>query len=636
GEVHGFIWENGKMTDLSLPGSNSRATAINENSQVIGYCSPADGSQHWFIWKNGEVTYLENVGTSFYATAINNKGQVIGYYVDKDRSTHGFIWENGDITDLGTLGGNTNAIAINDNSQVIGYSYLTNGSQHGFIWEDGKMTDLGSLGGSASYASAINNRGQVVGYSNLSSGKQHGFIWEDGKMTDLGSLGDFSCAQAINENGQVVGSTSISGSESDCGFIWENGRMIALGAPNPNSYYSYAIGIDNNGQVIGGFSDLGNTERHGAIWKDGKITDLGINMVCVAINERGYVVGNYYIVNDIINKISHGFILAETVPVIIINPYDTQPTNKDITVTASVYDGTLNETSHAFIQNGSFTFTATNEACNTVSKTITITNIDKTPPNIKLCGNPVKYLTSGEPYIDEGAQASDNVDGDITSRISVSGSVYTNVPATYILKYSVFDKAGNEAIPVTRTVIVTPSNTITAGFDLSSPADVRIIFSGNGKLLSIKNGPTDLTRWDFDISGNMVTIKKSYLTYFFTKFNSPSQKLNLTLEFDTGNNPVLTVGRIFAVNMLSASCTVFDPSNPQNITVTLVGNPLKSLKNGPTDLTKWDYSLSGNILTIKKSYLTYFFTKFNSPKQKLNLSVEFNAGNNLVLTVERK
>ena len=68
-------------------------------------------------------------------------------------------------------------------------------------------------------------------------------------------------------------------------------------------------------------------------------------------------------------------------PVITIVPYGTKPTNKDITVTASVNKGTLNERSHTFIANGSFTFKATDEAGNVTTKVIGITNIDKVPPN---------------------------------------------------------------------------------------------------------------------------------------------------------------------------------------------------------------------------------------------------------------
>ncbi len=67
-----------------------------------------------------------------------------------------------------------------------------------------------------------------------------------------------------------------------------------------------------------------------------------------------------------------------------IGDYDTSPTNKDITVTATTSDGTLNETSHTFSENGSFDFIVTDESDNTSMKTVTITNIDKIAPEITI------------------------------------------------------------------------------------------------------------------------------------------------------------------------------------------------------------------------------------------------------------
>ena len=67
-------------------------------------------------------------------------------------------------------------------------------------------------------------------------------------------------------------------------------------------------------------------------------------------------------------------------PIITIDPYIETPTNNDITVTANTNEGTLNFTSHTFIVNDSFDFIATDAAGNTTTRTVTITNIDKTPP----------------------------------------------------------------------------------------------------------------------------------------------------------------------------------------------------------------------------------------------------------------
>jgi len=78
---------------------------------------------------------------------------------------------------------------------------------------------------------------------------------------------------------------------------------------------------------------------------------------------------------------------------------------------------------------------------------------DTTPPVITLNGDNPLYLNVGDEFVDPGATATDDVDGDLTEQIVVTGSVDTSKPGEYILTYTVSDSAGNTA-SVTRTVIV--------------------------------------------------------------------------------------------------------------------------------------------------------------------------------------
>lgn len=76
-----------------------------------------------------------------------------------------------------------------------------------------------------------------------------------------------------------------------------------------------------------------------------------------------------------------GTITADTTaPVISIGSYTTTPVNTDIVVTATTNEGTLNYSTHTFTVNGSFDFIATDSAGNVATKTVTISNIDKTAP----------------------------------------------------------------------------------------------------------------------------------------------------------------------------------------------------------------------------------------------------------------
>ena len=66
----------------------------------------------------------------------------------------------------------------------------------------------------------------------------------------------------------------------------------------------------------------------------------------------------------------------------------------------------------------------------------------------------------GTTYVDPGATATDNVDGNITSRLSTYGvgSVKTTAPTSvsspYVITYDVTDSSGNAATPGLRYVIV--------------------------------------------------------------------------------------------------------------------------------------------------------------------------------------
>ncbi|MGB1424498.1 MAG: DUF5011 domain-containing protein [Pseudomonadales bacterium] len=80
---------------------------------------------------------------------------------------------------------------------------------------------------------------------------------------------------------------------------------------------------------------------------------------------------------------------------------------------------------------------------------------DTAAPVISLIGFENVWHALGTSYTDLGATAIDDIDGDISAKITASGSVNANVLGTYTIVYSVSDAAGNKAEQVTRTVTVT-------------------------------------------------------------------------------------------------------------------------------------------------------------------------------------
>ena len=68
----------------SLPASDERSResyplAINEHGQIVGASQTRSGHMHAFLWQNGKMTDLSPVGElESYATALNERGQIVG------------------------------------------------------------------------------------------------------------------------------------------------------------------------------------------------------------------------------------------------------------------------------------------------------------------------------------------------------------------------------------------------------------------------------------------------------------------------------------------------------------------------------------------------------------------------------
>lgn len=78
---------------------------------------------------------------------------------------------------------------------------------------------------------------------------------------------------------------------------------------------------------------------------------------------------------------------------------------------------------------------------------------DTTPPVITLKGSNPMSMSLNSTYTEPGFTANDNKDGDVSAKVSVSGTVNNNLKGAYTLTYSVTDAAGNVGT-ATRTVNV--------------------------------------------------------------------------------------------------------------------------------------------------------------------------------------
>jgi len=84
---------------------------------------------------------------------------------------------------------------------------------------------------------------------------------------------------------------------------------------------------------------------------------------------------------------------------------------------------------------------------------------DTVAPRVRLIGNAAVHVMQNALYIDQGAIAIDNVDGNLTGVIATTNPVNTAIPATYTVTYNVNDFAtpANAGV-ATRAVIVHPAS----------------------------------------------------------------------------------------------------------------------------------------------------------------------------------
>ena len=130
---------------------------------------------------------------------------------------------------------------------------------------------------------------------------------------------------------------------------------------------------------------------------------------------------------------------------------------------------------------------------------------DTTVPVITLLGDPSVTLTVGETYLDDGATASDDTDGNLTTSIVTVNGVDTSAAGTYTVTYNVSDAAGNAATQVSRTVVVeaaAPSDTTAPVITLSGDASLTLTVGET----YLDDGATASDDTDGDLTASIVTV----------------------------------------------------------------------------------------------------------------------------------
>ncbi|MFL0810243.1 MAG: DUF5011 domain-containing protein [Agarilytica sp.] len=125
--------------------------------------------------------------------------------------------------------------------------------------------------------------------------------------------------------------------------------------------------------------------------------------------------------------------------------------------------------------------------------------VDTTPPVITVLGNNPQEISIGEAFIDSGASATDNVDGSVPVTATGVEEVDTSNEGTYLITYNAVDAAGNQAIPQTRTVIVTP-DTVAPVITLLGDNPMNLLVGSE----YIEENATAIDNVDGDLSASIV------------------------------------------------------------------------------------------------------------------------------------
>jgi hypothetical protein len=140
---------------------------------------------------------------------------------------------------------------------------------------------------------------------------------------------------------------------------------------------------------------------------------------------------------------------------------------------------------------------------------------DAIDPVIRLNGGASVSVVLNTPYVDAGATASDDIDGDITSEITLDSTALNhNHTGNYTLIYSVSDKTGNSS-SVERVVNVRNESTYFQGnYSVTTHKAGSVAYTDMISASTTKNNRLTIARFAnysnasvyFDISGYDITI----------------------------------------------------------------------------------------------------------------------------------
>jgi probable HAF family extracellular repeat protein len=174
-QQHSFVLDNGEFAKIDFPRAvETQALGINNFGQVVGTYMNADGTFGSFLWENGQIRDIDIPGiprTNAAVSDINDSGQIVGAATPGDNALYGFLLSGGVVTKFQPSGvAITFAQGINNNGQIVGTTYAdgTQRTARGFVLAQGAtgpfttITHPNALQ-NVTVAFGLNNQGAIVG-----------------------------------------------------------------------------------------------------------------------------------------------------------------------------------------------------------------------------------------------------------------------------------------------------------------------------------------------------------------------------------------------------------------------------------------------------------------------------------------
>jgi len=231
-----------------------------------------------------------------------------------------------------------------------------------------------------------------------------------------------------------------------------------------------------------------------------------------------------------------------------------------------------------------------------------------------LGGTPITVLASST-YTDLGATANDDVDGDITANIVVTGSVDTEVLGQHTITYTVSDSASNTSTAIRDVFVVeaTTTDNILPVIFITGGTPITILEGG----VYTELGATATDDVDGDITANIVvtgSVNTNTVGVYTITYTVSDTALNTATAFRTvnviANGPDITPPTITVINgspiTIAQNSTYVDPgatatdNRDGDITsrIVVTGLPIDTSATGTYTVT---YTVSDNALNTSST-----------------------------------